>query len=80
MKTYQAPALIIMLFLMGLILLSGSGPQAKKPEKPLYLDPGQPLDKRVEDLLGRMTLEEKIGQMNMPCVRASRSGSGASWA
>jgi hypothetical protein len=53
MKTYKAPALIIMLFLMGLILLSSSGPQAKKPEKPLYLDPGQPLDKRVEDLRGR---------------------------
>ncbi len=34
----------------------------------LYLDPKQPIDKRVEDLLNRMTLEEKIGQMNMPCV------------
>jgi len=27
------------------------------------LDPNQPIDKRVEDLLSRMTLEEKIGQM-----------------
>jgi beta-glucosidase len=34
----------------------------------LYLDSKQPIDKRVEDLLSRMTLEEKIGQMNMPCV------------
>ena len=34
----------------------------------LYLDSSQPLDKRVEDLLSRMTLEEKIGQLNMPCV------------
>jgi len=31
--------------------------------KPPYLDPNQPIDKRVEDLLSRMTLEEKIGQM-----------------
>ncbi|MEM1507168.1 MAG: beta-glucosidase BglX [Candidatus Bathyarchaeia archaeon] len=31
--------------------------------KPLYLDSNQPIDKRVEDLLSRMTLEEKIGQM-----------------
>ena len=31
--------------------------------KPIYLDPSQPIDRRVEDLLGRMTLEEKIGQM-----------------
>jgi beta-glucosidase len=34
----------------------------------LYMDSSQPLEKRVEDLLGRMTLEEKVGQMNMPCV------------
>ena len=34
----------------------------------LYLDSKQPINKRVEDLLSRMTLEEKIGQMNMPCV------------
>jgi len=26
------------------------------------------VDARVEGLLSRMTLEEKVGQMNMPCV------------
>ena len=30
---------------------------------PLYLDPNQPLEHRVEDLLRRMTLPEKVGQM-----------------
>jgi beta-glucosidase len=35
---------------------------------PEYLDPSTPIDARVEDLLRRMTLEEKVGQMNMPCV------------
>ena len=33
-----------------------------------YLDAKQPIKNRVEDLLARMTLEEKIGQLNMPCV------------
>jgi len=33
-------------------------------ETPRYLDPSAPVDERIEDLLGRMTIEEKIGQMN----------------
>lgn len=32
-------------------------------QTPPYLDPGLPVDQRVSDLLGRMTLDEKIGQM-----------------
>jgi beta-glucosidase len=32
-------------------------------ERPAYLNPGLAVERRVEDLLGRMTLEEKIGQM-----------------
>jgi beta-glucosidase len=32
-----------------------------------YLDPRRPVEERVRDLLARMTLEEKVGQMNMPC-------------
>ncbi|RPI31592.1 MAG: glycosyl hydrolase family protein [Chloroflexota bacterium] len=30
---------------------------------PLYKDPSQPVEARVEDLLARMTLQEKVGQM-----------------
>ena len=33
-------------------------------ERPLYLDAGQPVEKRVEDLLRCMTLEEKISQVH----------------
>lgn len=33
-----------------------------------YKNPLLPIEKRVEDLLLRMTLSEKIGQINMPCV------------
>ncbi|MCA0444600.1 MAG: glycoside hydrolase family 3 C-terminal domain-containing protein [Bacteroidetes bacterium] len=32
-------------------------------QTPPYLDPKQPVEIRVQDLLGRMTLDEKIGQM-----------------
>ena len=38
----------------------GQSPQ----ERPLYQDASQPVDKRVEDLLGRMTVEEKISQVH----------------
>ena len=34
------------------------------PSAPLYKDPRVPVEIRVEDLLGRMTLEEKILQLN----------------
>jgi beta-glucosidase len=47
---------------------------AAEPNQPLYRDASQPIEKRVEDLLGRMTLEEKVGQMNMPCVYESQLG------
>ncbi len=35
--------------------------------KPVYLDPAQPVAARVNDLMRRMTLKEKIGQLNLPC-------------
>ena len=46
-------------------------PVPSKADRPIYLDPSQPVEKRVEDLLSRMSLEEKIGQMNMPCLYLS---------
>ena len=42
--------------------LSGSA-SAQKADRPLYKDASQPIERRVEDLLGRMTLEEKVAQM-----------------
>lgn len=39
-------------------------PAAGGLHRPLYRDPGAPVDARVRDLLSRMTLREKVGQLN----------------
>jgi beta-glucosidase len=39
------------------------GANAQKADRPLYKDAGQPIERRVEDLLSRMTLQEKVAQM-----------------
>ena len=41
---------------------------------PIYLDSSKSIQQRIDDLLPRMTLEEKIGQMNMPCSYLSALG------
>ncbi len=43
-----------------------AGDETPVGEVALYTDPSQPVEVRVEDLLSRMTLEEKIGQMTQP--------------
>ncbi|NJD19254.1 MAG: glucan 1,4-alpha-glucosidase, partial [Gemmatimonadetes bacterium] len=41
---------------------SGAPAAPPAPPAPRYLDPDAPLEARVEDLLGRLTLEEKVSQ------------------
>lgn len=50
----------------GLCLLAGVGALAAKDKKsaPLYKNAKAPIERRVDDLLSRMTLEEKILQLN----------------
>ncbi|KDP39682.1 hypothetical protein JCGZ_02702 [Jatropha curcas] len=50
----------IPIFLMGLALFLGAMAEAEYVK---YKDPKQPLNVRIKDLMKRMTLEEKIGQM-----------------
>ncbi|MGD1031455.1 MAG: glycoside hydrolase family 3 C-terminal domain-containing protein [Opitutaceae bacterium] len=58
MKTPRRAGFAPLLF--GLWALSSTAPFAAEAPRPAYLDPTVPLDARVEDLLGRMTLEEKL--------------------
>ena len=37
---------------------------AQDAPRPVYLDPSKPIEQRVADLIGRMTLEEKAQQLN----------------
>ena len=36
----------------------------KSDSSPLYLNPSQPIEKRIDDLMSRMSLEDKVYQMN----------------
>ena len=48
----------------ALITLTSITMTAKDNKHPLYKDPKAPIEQRAEDLLSRMTIEEKVGQMN----------------
>jgi beta-glucosidase len=43
--------------------LIGADARSAQPEMPIYKDPHQPVAKRVDDLLARMTLDEKVAQL-----------------
>ena len=43
---------------------------------PLYKNPVFPIEQRINDLLSRMTLEEKVGQMNIPTCYSTELGWG----
>src|SRR5208282_1441845 len=43
-------------------------------EEPVYLNPNEPVARRIDDLMSRMTLKEKVGQLNLPCVYVSDLG------
>ena len=45
-----------------------------KSDAPAYMDPRLPINERVDDLMKRMTLKEKIGQLNLPCVYVDALG------
>jgi len=55
-------------FLLGLVAGWVSAHAQSSSSLPIYLDSTQPLERRVDDLISRMTLKEKVGQLNLPAV------------
>ena len=53
---------------MAIVLLGGPAVAQRQESKPLYLDSTKSIDMRVDDLMKRMTLKEKVGQLNLPCA------------
>lgn len=66
------PVPVCILILGSLLNLAGQSTETK----PLYRDATASIERRVEDLLSRMTLKEKVGQLNMPCVYVDEMGMG----
>jgi beta-glucosidase len=58
-----------------LVLLSLLVPAARAADSvPLYTNPSAPVEERVKDLLGRMTVEEKVGQLVQYSSRDDMTG------
>ena len=62
-------AVVIFWLLSGSILFAQSS-----ADSPVYLDPKHTIDERIDDLMSRMTLKEKVGQLNLPCVYVDQLG------
>ncbi len=72
LKKFFLTALVAMGLNSG--FASALAAQSTPREVPPYLDPTQPPARRAQDLLRRMTLKEKVGQLNMPCVYLPEMG------
>ncbi len=64
-------AILLLVFPALHILVGGSGP---KPEVAPYQNPSLPIEQRVDDLVSRMTLEEKVLQMQHTAPAIPRLG------
>lgn len=59
---WKVISLWLVLLACSVCILAQAVPAAN-PDRPPYLNPDLPLDQRVDDLVGRMTLEEKASQV-----------------
>jgi beta-glucosidase len=59
---------------VGLALAFSVNAQQGATAQAGYLNPALPVERRVDDLIGRMTLEEKVSQMRDHAVPIPRLG------
>jgi beta-glucosidase len=57
-----------------ILLLTSVATAQPAEKKPVYQDPTLSIRVRVDDLMSRMTLKEKVGQLNMPCLYVEQLG------
>jgi beta-glucosidase len=67
---------LLPVFLAGWVVLSlvPAAVAQDGGEEPVYLNPHEPVERRIDDLMSRMTLKEKVGQLNLPCVYVEELG------
>jgi len=73
MSKVSKSAILISIFLFYGISLQAAGPSAKQSEAP-YMNPALPIAERVNDLVSRMTLQEKVLQMQHTAPAIPRLG------
>ncbi|HEX8139213.1 MAG TPA: glycoside hydrolase family 3 C-terminal domain-containing protein [Pyrinomonadaceae bacterium] len=74
-RAIRVRRLLALICLGSVLLLSwptSAQAQASQRSQPDYLNPALPVERRVDDLVGRMTLEEKVSQMMNKAVAIER--------
>ena len=74
MSHFRPAILSFFLCLFTVTLATAQTPQPAGAQAAPYMDPSVPLEKRVDDLISRMTLEEKVSQMRDHAVAIPRLG------
>ena len=75
MSSFRAPLMNSLLTLLaGLALALPVHAQQSVAAQPGYMNPALPLEQRVNDLIGRMTLEEKVAEMRDHAAPIPRLG------
>jgi beta-glucosidase len=74
MKNYRLVFTFCLLLPISLIPVLMQPRASGQESAPLYKDPSLPIEKRVDDLVARMTLEEKVSQMMNAAAPVERLG------